>query len=205
MIVVRACEAQSGFACSTLCCPIMLIAQTVATFVQVSTSLFIIAIMWVNALWNHLKKSFFFLFLITYRWKRRTSDWITADASNGDIAAIYPNAIMAGVGGKSLLHEITFNSETIPPVFAIIWATCVPFFFFCSKLQIFARIIKWIMNAQCATQWGVYLNNSLLVYDFFQKKMCYVCWKTRWKSLDLRTEKCDVDTQNEFYVIKLND
>jgi len=69
-------------------------------------------------------------------WKKnvikRTSDWITANASNGDMAAIYPNAIMAGVGVQFLLHEITFNNEAIPPWFTIIWAIYVFFNVFLS-------------------------------------------------------------------------
>lgn len=45
-----------------------------------------------------------------------------ADASIGDMAAMNPNAIIAGVGGNSWLHEITFMSEDSPPVFTTICA-----------------------------------------------------------------------------------
>lgn len=40
---------------------------------------------------------------------------MTADASDGDIEAMCPNASIAGVEGNFSLHEITFNSEDIPP------------------------------------------------------------------------------------------
>lgn len=53
-----------------------------------------------------------------------TFDWITADANNGDIAAMCPNASIAEEAENFFLYEITFNSETIPPAVITISAIC---------------------------------------------------------------------------------
>lgn len=45
-----------------------------------------------------------------------------ANASFGDIAAMYPKVSTAGVGDNSWLHEITFNNFSIPPLLTTIWA-----------------------------------------------------------------------------------
>jgi len=50
----------------------------------------------------------------------QTLELITAVASNGDTDDMYPKASTAGVEGYTLLFKITFNNETIPPVFTII-------------------------------------------------------------------------------------
>jgi len=43
-----------------------------------------------------------------------------ADASFGDIAAMYPKACTAGLGDNSWLHEITFKSLSNPPLLTTI-------------------------------------------------------------------------------------
>lgn len=53
-----------------------------------------------------------------------TFDWITADANNGDIAAMCPNASIAEEAENLFLHEITFSSETIPPAVITISVIC---------------------------------------------------------------------------------
>lgn len=54
----------------------------------------------------------------------KTFDWITANANNGDIEAMCPNASIAGEAEKCSLYEITFSNETIPPAVTTISAIC---------------------------------------------------------------------------------
>lgn len=63
---------------------------------------------------------------------RKTFDCMTADASDGDIEAMCPNASIAGVEGHFSLHEITFNNEDIPSASTNIWEIywCIVNFFF---------------------------------------------------------------------------
>lgn len=50
------------------------------------------------------------------RIRAQTCDWITADASAGDIEAMCPNAMTAGMTECCLLDVSTFISESIPPL-----------------------------------------------------------------------------------------